>query len=565
MDVTVRHLAPALAVLAALCLLAAPARAAPGDLDPSFAGDGRVSTLTSTDTFVPRAVAVQTNGRIVVGGYSCDTGTCGPTGDSSFRLMRFWRDGGLDTDFGIGGMVTTAVGVGRSQAFDIVLQPDGGILAGGVASADAADPGSFAVVRYRADGSLDTRSGRARIITKVGNGFDAISDLVPAPDGDVIAIGQAERNGLTRVALARYDADSSLDDRLGPAGTVPDAPQAYAYGAGGARLPDGRVVAFGAAGSSSAVEDYRLAAVPVEEDGAAGPSWTRPIGASYSFANAAVGLGDGRVLAAGVATEANGRPAMALVRSTPEGVLDPTWDGDGTSLVRVRDGTVAADVVLDAGGRVVAAGHATSGLEHAFALARLGGDGRVDRSFGQGGVILTSFPGATVARATALARQDDGRYVAAGLVCVASSDPQCKDGTARLALARYLGGEAAAPGPAPRPAPGGGAAPPRTQPFVSLGRRLRIRRGRARVLVRCLQAAPCRGTVALRRLRRGRRALLLGSSRATIPARRTRTVVVRLRRHLGRSRRVRIRVEFTGRDVAGQRRLVTRTVSLRRR
>ncbi len=129
MDVRQRVLAAALAVFA---LAAAPAAAAPGELDPSFSNDGRVSTLTSPDTFVARAVAVQPDGRIIVAGYSCNTGTCGPTGNSSFRLVRYTADGGLDTDFGDGGMVTTAIGPGRSQAYDVLLVPDWRIVAGGV-------------------------------------------------------------------------------------------------------------------------------------------------------------------------------------------------------------------------------------------------------------------------------------------------------------------------------------------------------------------------------------------------------------------------------------------------
>src|SRR3954451_19600918 len=127
MDVRVRLLA---AGLAAWALAAAPATAAPGDLDPSFSGDGRASTLASRDTFVARAVAVQPDGRIVVAGYSCDTGTCGPTGNSSFRLLRYAADGGLDTGFASGGMVTPALGAGRPQAFDVVVRPDGRIVAG---------------------------------------------------------------------------------------------------------------------------------------------------------------------------------------------------------------------------------------------------------------------------------------------------------------------------------------------------------------------------------------------------------------------------------------------------
>src|SRR5829696_952535 len=192
MDVSVRLVAALLAVSA---LGATPAAAAPGDLDASFSNDGRVSTLTSPDTFVARAVAVQPDGRIVVAGYSCDTGTCGPTGDSSFRLVRYTADGGLDTDFGAGGTVTTAVGAGRSQAFDVVVQPDGRIVAGGVASADAADPGSFALVGYRPDGRLDPGFGAGgRVLLRVGDGFDAIAALVPAGER-LVAVGQAERDG----------------------------------------------------------------------------------------------------------------------------------------------------------------------------------------------------------------------------------------------------------------------------------------------------------------------------------------------------------------------------------
>ena len=72
------------------------AAAAPGDLDPTFSGDGRVS-LAAAGSFVARAVALQDDGRIVVAGASCDpdpaTGdaTCLREGASSFRIARLTR------------------------------------------------------------------------------------------------------------------------------------------------------------------------------------------------------------------------------------------------------------------------------------------------------------------------------------------------------------------------------------------------------------------------------------------------------------------------------------------
>ena len=273
-----------------------------------------------------------------------------------------------------------------------------------------------------------------------------------------------------------------------------------------------------------------------------------------------VALADGRVLSAGVATERLGNPAMALMRTSPTGVLDRTWDGDGLALARAGDGTVASDLVLDAEGRAVAAGDATIGADHAFAVARFDGAGALDRSFG-GGVVLTSFPGTSRARATAIARQADGKLVVAGIACSSGSGAQCTGGTARLALARYLVAPAAAP------PPGGGTQPPVTkQKFVTLPARLTVHRGVVRVRVRCVQAKRCKGKLSLRRLRKGHKALLLGSKTATVKARRTRTIVVKVRRkRLDRHRTSRVRMEFAGRDATGARRKITKSVTLKRR
>jgi hypothetical protein len=256
---------------------------------------------------------------------------------------------------------------------------------------------------------------------------------------------------------------------------------------------------------------------------------------------------------------------MALVRTSPEGALDGAWDGDGTALVRARDGSVATDVALEPNGRAVAAGHSSAGAQHAFMLARFDGAGGLDRGFGSQGVVLTDFPGTAVARATALARQADGKLVVAGIACAGGSGPQCGGGTARLALARYLGGDAAA---GPPPAGGvldGTGGSPRAAPFVRLPTRLNARNGRVKVRVRCLQAKRCRGKLSLRRLRSKRRSLLIGSRTVSIRAKRAATVTVKLRRkRLGSSRRLRVRIEFAGRDAAGAKRRVTRRVTLRR-
>src|SRR4051812_20556839 len=93
----------AVAPVALLSVTAAPTsgapavRAAPGQLDPTFGGDGVVRTdLTSAedDGF---AVTVQPDGKVVVAG---EMGLGGP--NPRFAIVRYEKDGSLDPSFGGG-------------------------------------------------------------------------------------------------------------------------------------------------------------------------------------------------------------------------------------------------------------------------------------------------------------------------------------------------------------------------------------------------------------------------------------------------------------------------------
>ena len=384
MDVKLRLLAVA---LAALAVCAPPAAAAPGDLDASFSGDGRVSTLTSPDTFVARAVAMQPDGRIVVAGYSCNTGTCGPTGDSSFRLLRYTSDGGLDTDFGQGGMVTTAVGVGRSQAFDVIVRADGTIVAGGVASADALDPGSFALVGYKPNGTLDTTFGTGgRVITRVGRGLRR--DLRPrAGLRRPLHRGRSGQRRRARPLRARPlrpprqarpelrrhgDASSCRPRRptptARPARSCPTAASSRSARPATTRRP--RACASAARRSASAAARRRPgSARSARPTRTPTPRSRWPTGACCRRASPPSGSATPRWRSC-----ARARPACSTARGTATG---SRWRAPATA-------PWPADVVLDAEGRAVAAGDATIGADHAFAVARFDGAGALDRSFGGG-------------------------------------------------------------------------------------------------------------------------------------------------------------------------------------
>ena len=107
---------------ALIALLAPHVSAAPGDLDPTFGTGGKVTTPIGSTNDQGNSVVVQSDGKIVVAGYS------GVGGNNDIALVRYTASGALDTSFGTGGKVTTPIGSGNDRANSVAVQNDGKIL-----------------------------------------------------------------------------------------------------------------------------------------------------------------------------------------------------------------------------------------------------------------------------------------------------------------------------------------------------------------------------------------------------------------------------------------------------
>jgi uncharacterized delta-60 repeat protein len=95
-----------------------------GALDTAFGHGGRVQ-LETTD---PRALTVQSDDRIVVGGFGC------PHHVVMFSVSEFRKNGAIDGRFGQHGTTTARVGAVAypfSYASALTIQPDGKVVAGG--------------------------------------------------------------------------------------------------------------------------------------------------------------------------------------------------------------------------------------------------------------------------------------------------------------------------------------------------------------------------------------------------------------------------------------------------
>jgi len=129
------------------------------------------------------------------------------------------------------------------------------------------------------------------------------------------------------------------------------------------------------------------------------------------------------VVGYGQAAEQSFDHHFLVARLLPNGALDPAFGGEGIVLANMRSGwratDTARDVAIEGDGRVVVTGVASYALAPLAlgaycATARLGQDGRLDRSFGDDGRVLTLVPGWTRCNGASVFVGLDGRIIVAG-------------------------------------------------------------------------------------------------------------------------------------------------------
>lgn len=429
-----------LAVVAMLLCWPLPRQihAAAGDLDLTFGGDGKVTTDFFSRDDAVNDIAIQGNGKIVAVGSVTSADTF-----ADFGLARYNADGSLDTSFdGDGRVNTDFVGL-NNLARAVVIQSDGKIIAAGQTSDVMITNFDFALARYNADGSLDASfDGDGKVITHVGIFGEAFA-LALQTDGKVIAAGTTNMSGTQGdFALVRYNTDGSVDTSFGAGGVVLTDFSGSDIVLDLAIQSDGKIVAAGVALNSNRVGDFALARYNTNGSldtsfGSGGKVITDFFGGSVDLAQAVKIQSDGKIVAAGSADTLNPITRFfALARYNTNGSLDSSFDGDGRV---TAPGGEATDMAIQSDGKIVIVGIEDAALPD-FVLARFNTDGTPDTSFGSGGIVFTDFfNGTDIADAVAL--QPDQKIVAAGAARTSEVA-----GAFDFALARYLN-DVPAPGP----------------------------------------------------------------------------------------------------------------------
>jgi len=425
-----RALHIAAASVAAACW-AGVALAGGGGLDPSFSGDGWVRTLavrSPSDTYLPRGgedVALQPDGKVLVTGTILDA-----TSHWYFGVFRYTADGSLDRSFAGGGFAEVDLG-NAEFAHAVVIQRNGRIVVAG--EADCPFAVCFALVRFLPDGRLDRSFGTNGVVRTMFARYGAgrAYDVAVQPDGKIIAVGMRflgnDAQNDEVFAIARYLPDGKLDRSFSRDGLASvdfgfgdaDA-SAVAVQRGGKVL----VAGSGARNANRTEEDFAVARLRANGrlDRSFSGDGRVTVDFGHRLSDGVHGLAsgrNGRIVLAGSSGKRGAVPRISVARLLANGRLDRSFGAVGRRLTKPgRYGGYANAVVQQPDGRIVVAGRVFDDNRFdtsAWALARYGRRGALDRSFGHGGLVVSDFStGADWVGA--LAVQRDRRIVAAGSV-----------------------------------------------------------------------------------------------------------------------------------------------------
>jgi len=272
--------------------------------------------------------------------------------------------GTLDASFGTGGKVSTDFAGAGDGASSIAVQPDGKLVAAGGATINGQV--DFALARYNADGTIDASFGTGgRVTTDFGGIYEGASSVAIQSDGKIVVAGGSVSDFYDNFALARYNTDGSIDTGFGTEGKV--------------------ITSFGDVSSQ---------------------------------AESVVVQPDGKIVVTGEAN-IDGGEDFAVVRYNADGTLDATFGAGGKAITGfglLQQGYSFAfphSAALQPDGKIVVAGVAYIGPGRDFALARYNSDGTLDATFGTAGQVLTDFTRDDAA--FSLAIQPDGKILAAGM------------------------------------------------------------------------------------------------------------------------------------------------------
>lgn len=397
-----------------LCAFVCNIYALPGDLDATFGNNGKVVVSNPTD-FIKQ----DRNGKIIVGG------------TYNFTVSRYNADGSPDTLFGING--TTSANVGVSQTFGIAVQPNRKIISVGFARITTNF--DFAVVRYNANGTLDSSFGtNGVVLTQFGSSTSQANAVSIQPDGKIVVAGFGNNDAANgpKILVARYNPNGTLDESFGQSGKVVATIGTQDFPFALTLQTDGKIVVGGYSWMPG--EDFSVLRLntngSLDQTFGDGGKVTTNFGSSFDRGYALASQDDGKIILAGDCWT-GAKYDVCVARYNADGMPDNSFDGDGKIITPLTSGqNETRSLLIQRNGKIVLVGRGYNGTLNQSIIARFNSNASFDNTFGNGGIVKTVFNN-THTYASGGVLQTDGKILVSGYFGLQA--------TSNLTIARYLG------------------------------------------------------------------------------------------------------------------------------
>jgi uncharacterized delta-60 repeat protein len=429
-DKTTTSEAPLAVTLARYNATGAPGT--PGTPDTGFGTRGVVTTdVNGSQDDIAFAVVVQpVDGKIIAVGSSF-------TAPASIVVIRYNANGARDTTFGSNGITVTSLPSVDASAFAATLDSNGKLLVAGRSGASSGASGFFLLRYNTAGapgtpGTLDTGFGAGGIVTTaIPSGSATSGNAIALSGTNILVAGQSLIGVRFVIALAQYTSSGALDSTFGSGGivTTPIGSLDAAAAALAVQPQDGKIVVAGLAGNAFNVWDAALlrynanGTLDLPFGGTNTGMVITDIGSSSNYANAVALQADGKIVVAGnaFANSSANTSDIAVLRYNTDGTLDTdptTGFGGGTGFVTTSIGAFdnGFAVAVQTDNKIVVAGNADAGVGDRLALLRYNANGSLDSGFGTGGIVTRAASGPSIiAGAFGVALQpSDGAIVVVG-------------------------------------------------------------------------------------------------------------------------------------------------------
>jgi uncharacterized delta-60 repeat protein len=352
-----------------------------GSPDASF-GSGGLATVNfgGGGTAIVNSITLQPDGKILVTGSLKRTAV-----DDDIAVTRLMADGTLDASFGSSGTAFVVNADNFEQGVKALVQADGRIVVASTWDVPPAGQRSFvdfAVVRLGADGVVDNTFGtNGRTVVDIAGRTDLVKAAALQADGRIVVVGRVAASGSANpdLGVVRFHADGTLDTAFASNGILRrdvtgrlewDEPEDVAVQA------DGRIVVAMQARFDSAVP-YPFSLVRFEPQGSLDTTFgtdgvaRTAIGTGNALARALALQADGKIVVVGQVASATVND-FGIVRYLATGALDLSFDGDGILLLDFFAASdSAADVAIQSDGKLIAAGTAQTGGGFRLAMVRV--------------------------------------------------------------------------------------------------------------------------------------------------------------------------------------------------